>query len=451
MSNQFDNIIEGQKKAMEFWSNLSGQMTKAFTPKAKNGAEAEDIFADWYNKQQSFFEEAMKGAEDPQKAFQKAPEQISRWMEMQTEFAKKWVDFYQENAEKMGIKMPEFKSAYDPGNFFQESMKNWNQWMEGGQKWMSNQVMDKMPFNMRPHYTNFMETYDFMHRYWEPMQRLIQNGMYNKEMVDKYFSPEAYQKLVNQMMGFRPVGNTSELIENVNKWFETYFSYMNTEASDWASVSETWQEKMKAYFEKGNLPFFEMATDFNNRMQDQLAPFFNVMSQGRETEIAKLMRDIQFNYIAFMLKSSELQTKVYEAGQFALPDTLRELFKEYKGKQEMPDYQEFFQRYVNTLENTLIEVLESDEYSKLQSEVAAAGTGLKAKTDKVMELMYADMPFLTKSDGDDIAQETNALRQKMRRLEAKIAELEKALLLAGKATVGKEEATDGKKSSKKKS
>ncbi|MCO6491439.1 MAG: hypothetical protein J5I98_23680 [Phaeodactylibacter sp.] len=441
MSNQFDTIIEGQKKAMEFWSNLSEQMTKAFTPKTNGKAEedAQGLFAEWFKKQQEFFENAVKAGQDPQKAIEHAPEQMRRWMEMQTEYAQKWAKFYQDNAEKMGLKLPEFRGAYNPAGFFEEGMKNWREWMSKGNRWMSEQVYDKMPYSMRPHFTNFADSYDYLHRFWEPMQRLIQNGMYNKEMIDKYFSPDAYQKIVNQMMGFRPVGNTSELIENVNKWFETYFNYTNKESGEWASVSETWREKMREYMDKGNFPFFEMASDFNNRMRDQLAPFYNFMAQGRQTEVAKLMRDIQFAYIAFVLKSAELQSMVYEAGQFAMPDTVREFYKKFKDSKDMPDYQAFFQHYVNTLEDTLLNVLHSEEYSKLQNEVAVAGTSIKSMTDKIMELTYADLPFLTKSDGDDIAKEANALRQKMRKLEQKVAELEKALLLAGKPMVGKEE------------
>lgn len=445
MSNQFDTIIEGQKKAMEFWSNLSEQVTKAFTPNGKGSDDAESLFTEWFKKQQEFFESAMKAGQDPQKAFEKAPEQMRRWLELQNEYARRWAQFYKENAEKMGLKLPELKGVYNPADFLQEGMKNWREWMDKGNKWMSEQVLDRMPFNMRPHFTNFMESYDFLHRYWEPMQRLIQNGMYNKEMIDKYFSPEAYHRLVNQMMGFRPVGNTHELIENVNQWFERYLSYIKNESGDWASVSESWKEKMREYMGKGNLPFFEMATDFNNRMRDQLAPFYNIMAQGRQTEVAKLMRDIQFAYIAFVLKSSELQSMVYEAGQFAMPDTVRDFYKKYKDSKDMPDYEDFFQHYINTLENTLLEVLHSEEYSKLQSDVAATGTSIKAMTDKIMELTYADMPFLTKSDGDDIAKEANALRQKMRKLEQKVAELEKALLLAGKPMVAKEEPAVEKK------
>lgn len=446
MKNQFDLFFEGQKQAMDFWNKLAGQMNDAFQEKGrpngngKSKREAQDLFAEWFKKQQAFFEEAMKGGANPQQAFEKAPEQMGRWMEMQTDFARRWVDFYRENAEKLGMRMPEFPGSYTPAQFFEEGMKSWKNWMGQGNKWFSDEILEKMPFNMRPHFTNFMDSYDFMHRHWEPMQRLIQNGLFTKEMVDKYFAPEAYQKIVNQMMGFRPVGNTTELIENINQWFENYFNFAKRETGDWSSLSDSWKEKMRDYLAKGNLPFFEMASDFNNRLRDQVLPFYNIMAQGRQTEVAKLMRDIQFAYIAFVLKSAELQTKAYDAGQFALPDTIRDLYKQYKDKQEMADFQEFFQHYVNKLEDALLESLHSEEYSRLQSEVAALGTQIKAMTDKSVELMSADLPFLTKTDGDDFAKEVNALRRKVRGLEQKVAELEKALSHASKTAAAVEEA-----------
>jgi len=434
MSNQFDNIVEGQKKIMEFWSNLSDQMTKSFTPDNSTPAEAgQELMEDWYKKQQAFFQEAMQT--DPQHALEKAPEHMKRYMELQTEFTQKWAEFFRENAGKMGMQIPDMGSFSNPTQYFQEGMNYWKKWMEGGNQWMSEQVMEKMPFNMRPHYTNFMETYNFLSKYWEPMQRLIRNGLYDQSMVNKYFSPDAYQQLINQMMGFRPVGNTSEVIEYVNRWFDQYTKYAKSQGEEWNSVAETWKEKMEAFMKSGNMPFFEMATEFNNRLRDQLAPFNNIAAQGRETEINKLMQDIQFQYIAFILRSAEMQGQVYEAGQFALPDTLRDFAEKYKAKQEMPDFQTFFQQYVNKLEEALLEVLHSEEYSKLQSEVSALGTTMNQQSQKVMELTFTDLPFLTQSEGDDIAKETSSLRQKVRSLEQRLAELEKGLLMGGKPAV----------------
>ncbi|MCR9100374.1 MAG: hypothetical protein NXI25_10515 [bacterium] len=442
MSNQFDTLIEGQKKAMEFWSKLSDQMTKPFQQEQADPAKAgEALFQEWYNKQQAFFQEAMKG--NPQEMLQQTPEHLRKYMQIQTEFTQKWADFFKSNAGKMGFQIPGADSFGNSTQFFQENMSNWNKWMNGGQDWFSAQVLDKMPFNMRPHYTGFLDSYNFMSKYWEPLQRLIKNGLYDSTMAEKYFGAEAYQKLINQMMGFRPVGNASEVIEQVNKWFSNMMSYMGDQSGDWKTVSDSWKEKMASFSNAGNMPFFEMATEFNNRLRDQLAPFNNIAAQGRETEISKTLQDIQFQYIAFVLKSAEMQSKVYESGQFAMPDTLREFAEKYKQEPEMPDFQAFFQAYINKLEEAMLEVLHSSEYSKLQSEVSALATSIKKDNGRLMELMYADLPFLTHTDGDDIAKEASALRTKVRSLEHRLAELEKAMLLSGKPAVEKKTPAEG--------
>lgn len=450
MSNQFENIVEGQKKIMDFWSNLSQQMTSSFKPQSDPAEAGQELMQDWYNKQQAFFQEAMKT--DPQQALEKAPEHLKQYMELQSEFTQKWAEYFKENAGKMGMQFPAmegFTGYTNPTQYFQDGMGHWRKWMEDGNKWLSEQVMEKMPFNMRPHYTNYLDTYNFMSRYWEPMQRLIKNGLYDANMVEQYFSPDAYQKLINQMMGFRPVGNTSDVVDNVNKWFEKYMNFAKGQGQDWSSVSEVWKNKMDEYMSAGKVPFFEMASELNQRLQDQLAPFNNIASQGRQTEISKLMQDIQFQYIAFILKSAEMQTKVYEAGQFALPDTIRDFSEQYKKEQEMPDFQAFFQHYVNMLEEALLDILHSTEYSQLQSEVSALGTQMNHQSKRLAELMYADMPFLTHSEADDIAKETSTLRRKVRSLEQRLAELEKGMLLGGKPAVEKP-ATAESGSSKKK-
>ena len=42
-------------------------------------------------------------------------------------------------------------------------------------------------------------------------------------------------------------------------------------------------------------------------LRDQMLPFYNIMAQGRQTELSKLMRDIQFAYVAFVIDAYALR------------------------------------------------------------------------------------------------------------------------------------------------
>lgn len=438
MNKQFEALMEGQKKAMEFWTGMSEQMTDAFTRSGKKDEEGQYLLREWFEKQQELFKEMMSGG-DPQKAFQNAPDQFRKWMEFQTEFTEKWMEYYKSAAGKFGLKAPGFNGGeFIPTQLFQNNLSQWRNWMENGNQFMRDQVMSKLPFNMQPHFANFLDAYNTMAHYWEPISRMIQNGIFEQHVIEKYFTKDAYHRLVNQVMGFKPVGNPSEVIENVNQWFEKFFNFNQEEWSDWNSVSENWKKQMKNFAEKGNLPVYQMVSEFSNRLRDQLLPFYNVMGKGRQSEIVKLMRDIQFAYVSFILKSSELQTKVYEAGQFVMPDSMKTLYIETKEGKTIPNYQDFFKQYINELEDAILKTLHSEEYSLLQSEVAATGTKIKLMTDNLMELTLVDLPFLTRTDGDDIARETTSLRKKIRTLEDRLSELEKTLLPAGKPSAARE-------------
>ncbi len=430
MKNPWDAIIENQKKVLDFWSGMSEQMAAA-TSSNGNGKKTDagnEMFSKWMEQQKTIWDQMTKSAVNPQDALAHMPDQLKQWTEMQQQFTEQYMTLYKENALKMGLPMPQMDmGAFMPNRIMEENFKNWKNWSQGGDKWMRDQMMGKLPFNMQPHYANFLEFFDDVHRYWEPFSRMIQNGIFDKEMVEKYFAREAYLKVVNQLMGFKPIGNVTELVDSVNGYFDKMLNQFGDETSKWNTVSETWRSKMGDFFSGSHVPLLQFGNDINNRLRDQLTPFFNISAQGRQTEIAKLLRDIQFGYISFILKTSELQTKVYDAGQFVLPDLLRTYYEEYQKTKETPDFQAFLHKYINELEESILTVLNADEYSKLQSEIAGLGASIKSMSDKAGELMLADLPFLTRSEGDDFAKEAAAMRKKVRSLEQRIEALENLL------------------------
>jgi len=411
MNKQVEALFESQKQAFDYWAKMAEQ----FAP--KSGTEAHNPFTDWMAKQQEFMQQAFgqsTSTPNPSDPFR-------QWMELQRQYADNWLSFVR-SAGMPGI--PAWMADTDPAKYVEEGMKQWKEWLQQGQGWANARLLENMPFNMQPHFKNFMASTELMRNYWEPITRMIENGLVDQEVVSKYFSRDAYHNFVDKVMGFKAIGNVSEMVDNINTWFDRYLSWFTQEDQQWSDLAQQWKNKVQEGWSQGHAPLFQMATDLNNSMRDQLLPFYNVMAQGRQTEIAKLTRDIQFAYVGFILKSAELQTKAYDAGQYALPDTIREFHEEYRKTKELPDFNTFLDRYINRLEDTLLEVLHSDVYSQVQSEVAKSAAQLKALNEKVLELTFEDMPFLTRTDGDDIAQETHALRTKVRQLEERLAVLE---------------------------
>lgn len=416
ITQQFEAFAEGQKKMYEFWTDASKKMMDTLSPEKKTETP-EDLLKEWYEAQKGLFEEAMKVG-DPKEAFAKAPEQFKKWVDLQTTFSEKWMKHLNTNTPNLGFDVPKNWN----GDF-----NTFNSWMNDSTKWIRDNMMDKLPTNMKPHLESFTKAYDDLSKYWNSFVKMMEFGIYSKEAVDKYFSPDAYKNLVNQFMGYSNTLNMSELIDQTNDMFEKSFAQFQNNMMTPESFMNNWTEQTNKMASGDTSPYFKFMADLNEQVKDNLAPYYNVLGPGKEVDAAKIIRDIQFTYIAFIVKSSEMQTMVYKAGQNALPETLKAFYDEYQESNELPQYDAFFNRYVNVLEKHITVVLESDDYSKLQNEVAKAGLGVKSKMDEFVELSFVDLPFVMRSEANDIAQEASSMRKKVRALERKLAKMEKAL------------------------
>lgn len=417
MSEQFEAFTENSKKVYDFWTDASKKMMDSFSETETKNESPEDLLKEWYENQKAFFEGVMKIG-DPKEAFEKAPEQFKKWVDLQTSFSEKWMKHLNTNTPKLGFEIPKNWN----GDF-----KSFNSWMDDSTKWIRDNMIDKLPTSMQPHLESFTKAYDELAKYWNSFVKMMEFGIYNKEAVDKYFSPNAYKNLVNQFMGYSNTLNMSELIDQTNELFEKSFAQFQNNIPTVESFMNNWTEQTNKMASGNTSPYFSFLADLNEQVRENLTPYYNVLGPTKEVTAAKIIRDIQFTYVAFIVKSTEMQTMVYQSGQNALPETLKAFYEEYQEKKELPQYDAFFNRYVNVLEKHITVVLESDEYSKLQNEVAKAGLGVKSKTDELVELSVADLPFVMRSEANDIAQEASSLRKKVRSLERKLAAIEKSL------------------------
>lgn len=419
ITQQFEAFAEGQKKMYEFWTDASKKMMDSFSNETKT---PEDLLKEWYEAQKGLFEEAMKIG-DPKEAFEKAPEQFKKWVDLQTSFSEKWMKHLGTNTPNLGT----LNNGFEMPKNWNGDFKTFNSWMNDSTKWIRDNMMDKLPTNMKPHLESFTKAYDELSKYWSSFVKMMEFGVYHKDAVDKYFSPDAYKNLVNQFMGYSNTLNMSELIDQTNEMFEKAFEQFQNNMVTPKSFMNNWTEQTGKMAGGDTSPYFKFMADLNEQVHENLAPYYNVLGPGKEIDAAKIIRDIQFTYIAFIVKSSEMQTMVYQAGQNALPEILKAFYDEYQESKELPQYDAFFNRYVNVLEKHITVVLESDDYSKLQNEVAKAGLGVKSKMDEFVELSFVDLPFVMRSEANDIAQEASSMRKKVRLLERKLAKVEKLL------------------------
>jgi predicted flap endonuclease-1-like 5' DNA nuclease len=299
--------------------------------------------------------------------------------------------------------------------------------MEESNRWISENIMSKLPGNMRPHLGSFMESYQTMYKYWEPLQKMMMFNLSNGEHVQQYIGLDTYREWIGKFFGMKMPADYTQWLESTKDVFDQYIRQFSELTPDPATLRAQWSSSFEQLRKQGVTPLFQAVMDISELVNEGMERIFHVATPSRELEMAQSLKDIQFNYLAFLTRSAELQGMVYEAGQFALPDTIRHFYNQYLAKREMPDYQAFFKRYLDVLEEHVLESLNSSEYSTLQAEVAKLGVSVKASIDRLVELAFANQPFLMRSFADEAAQEITGLRRKVRGLEQRLADLEARL------------------------
>ncbi len=424
MNKQFESLVDTQKEVLDFWNKASKNVMESFNKAAGKSNSKELNLEEWYKKQQKLLADAMK-ITNPKEAMEKGPQQFKNWLDLQSQFAKQYIAFYSDHSSSNSWP----SNAFTPKFWNQNSNNPMNQWTKGmdyNTKWIRENLLSKIPFSMHMHFDNFTESYEELGKYWESFQKMIQFGLFDQSTIQQFFPAAAFQEFMGKFMGFKPMNNVDEWLKQMNQYFDQYTEFFENAPQQMAEHFQNldWKQYIENLGRSGGNPFLQATLDINQMVQDSMASLYHVSGHGKEVEIAKLVKDIQFSFVAFVIKSVDLQNKVYQAGQFALPDTLSSFYTDYKETKEMPDYPTFFNTMVGRMEHYMIEVLESDHYSQLQSEVAQLGVTIKAQIDKMVEIVFGDSPFLMKSHADEVAKELTSLKRKIRSLEQKLAHLD---------------------------
>lgn len=415
--NLFDTYLEGQRKMTDWWIDASRKMMDTVADQKEESQGAPGFMQELFEKQQKLLEDTYQ-LRSPQEILEKAPEQYRKWIDLQFDFFNKWNQNYKEEAKKMGFSVPEM-------NGFQTNWGTLNKQMAESQQWLKKNIMEKLPEAMRPHYLNFTDIYEGIQKRWSAFEQMIQLGIYDQKMIERFFAPDQYKEMINKLMGFQLPATAHESLEKMNQWFDSYLSFLEQYSPSYEKWENYWKMHSDHWAAMDQTSFFQTAIDINQRMKNSMEPLLQMTATPQMGRYVQLVKDIQFAYTAFLLRTNELQSHLYQAGQNALPETIKSFYKEFKAAEAMPSFENFFNRFVDHLEKDLMKVLDSKEYSQLQAEVSKMGVTVKGKLDELVELSFEQTPVMMKSSGDELAKELFDLRRKVRELEKKVTASDK--------------------------
>ncbi|MDX2284395.1 MAG: poly(R)-hydroxyalkanoic acid synthase subunit PhaE [Bacteroidia bacterium] len=398
-----DQVLDSQNKMMESWLDMSKNMMRAFEPGGMNTQRAGELFNEWYTRQQELLTKALQ-PEQPQDMLRQTAEQYRKLMEMQVEYTRKWM----ETARKQWDEML--------GSGGWSASKPLEQWTNITNQILRDRVSAFMPFSSVPRMDQFTNAYQELQKSWEPIQKAIQEGWGGQDATKFWISPEAWQGVISKLTNFNLPDTMKSSADHASRLFGDYLAWVTEQTAGYT------QQFPKSVGGMDFTPWTHMLTEVQHQVEKNMSPFFHMMNQGKQRQMLELVREAQTEYLNFAVRGTELQARMMEAGQQALPEVMRMLSEQYARDQKLPDYDTFFQTFVGRLEEHLVGLFETQAYAEMQNDLSLASVRIKNRMEKFMEMLFEGAPFTMRSETIEIVQELQELRRRVRALEKQLAQ-----------------------------
>lgn len=259
------------------------------------------------------------------------------------------------------------------------------------------------------------DLFDDFKTYWDAIQRSIQFGVWDKAVWSQWFSEEKLKEMSAQMLGTHLAKEIQPIVADINKFFE---ALINDYRQNTDHAAKFWTEGLKEVKPSmvGSEVMTMMVNFLNDNVQRGMSPMAKLFPIKERDEIIEGFKNVQYSYLSFMTKLSQMQTMLIESSVSVFPEVIKHFHTEFGKTGKLPDYDAFFNKYVEITEHKLLQTLNTPEYSKLQSSVANALVTSRKEVEKLKELLFEGMPFVKYGEFDDVLLEISTLKRKMRKL-----------------------------------
>lgn len=262
------------------------------------------------------------------------------------------------------------------------------------------------------HTQSFMKFYEM----WSPIQKAMQNGGFNSDMISKMIKPEAYKEFMDSFFGFMPAEMKGMFETNMNKMNEGMQSFSTQGMDMYKNMGSQWQQ----FIPQGHNMFSEAMNNYNNmysQMQNAVAPFAKLItptSDSKNTEAVSNIFDMMNKY---QILNSQMKFMTYTTGVKAMDKMGINIAEKLKSGAKYNNMQDLFKEWLSTSDSFFIELFETDEFSKVQAESSALALRIKHAVDLQMERMFVNMPIVPRSEMDELYKTIYELKKRIRTME----------------------------------
>ena len=414
--NMFETFADMQKQAAESFTTAAENMQKTI----QNGGVVDfnsDVFKKWYESQMAWFNQN-QGENKNTQAF----EFFNNWMTKQMEMAKNWQDNSQNVFKGMPnlAGMPNMNFGHDM-NSMMNLFNSWKDTMSTSYSEMLKNFNNGTSKDSFSGLINNAEMYMKMFEFMMPVMKGLQDKTYTPDMFKQMFNTEIFKGLMDKMFNMQPDFMKNMMNDMNSNLKNNMFNMMDSNKSAFDNMKNMMNNQMSSMMPNDMFgTAHQYYNNFMNQMNNSFAPLAKLMPKNNNTAQMDAMKEISNLMAAYNMKNSQLQYMMYTTGLKAM-DTLSEnLYSKMRNGEEMSNFTNVYQEWLNTNDKQFVALFETEDYSKLMSEVSALQMNLKKSIETQMEKSMSHLPLINRTEMDELYKTVYEMKKRINMLEKQI-------------------------------
>ena len=412
--NMFNTFANMQKQAVETFNQAAESMKNAMGNPANVDFNS-DFFKKWYDSQMAWFNQH-KG-ENNNQAF----DFFQNWMNSQTDIAKKWFEASQglmNNIPAMDMNNNNWNANYSN---MMNMFNSWKETMTSSYNEMMtnfNNVTNKETFSGM---FNNADMYMKMFQFWMPMMKSLQDKSFTTESFRQMFNAPMYKDMMDKMFNMQPDFMKTMFNSNMGGMKDQMGNMMDMNKNMFDNMKNMMSQNMNTMMPADM--FGSMLNNYNNmytQMNNAVAPLAKLMPNGNQKQQMEMMKELTNHMNVYNLKNTQMQYMIYATGMKAMDEVSENLYIRMRNGEDFNSFSNVYQEWLNTNDKHFVKLFETEEYSKLMSEVSALQLGLKKKIENQMEKAFSNLPLINRSEMDELYLTIQGLKSRISMLENQI-------------------------------
>ncbi len=257
---------------------------------------------------------------------------------------------------------------------------------------------------------------------WAPLVKAAQERSLNPEAYKDFVDPAKYKELIDKVFGFDGNAN-QQLLNQAVQFLELLSGSGQQFATPWLDATKASLQAYPQFMQGHPESFIKVFHSMFNAFENTVGKVFHVPSVGKDREKHELILKCFDDLSIYAAKNTEYQHTIYITGLTAMDKVVEKLAQKITSGEEIKQFDEFFDIWIDTSEQSYFKLFQTEEFAKLQGELLDASLNVKSHFFKVMEMYLYDLPIALRSEMDDLYKTVYDLKKTVKKLEKQLTEV----------------------------